>query len=142
MSRLAYRGRAQQSVISIVNCKIPRITRILNVHCAFGVSLKACLLQCLINSCRILCRVMRCFGVFMSFAASHTTTSLCASGLSSSLRRMLCIVLNPLGRLILAFLSSIAAVVHWRKSNLHSFALDTHLNSISFGFVVYFVLLL
>ena len=50
MSRLAYRGRAQQSVISIVNCKIPRITRILNVHCAFGVSLKACLLQCLIFS--------------------------------------------------------------------------------------------
>ena len=48
MSRLEQRWRAQRSVISIVNCRIPWINRDLNVHCAFGISLKACLLQSLL----------------------------------------------------------------------------------------------
>ena len=47
MSRLKYRGRAQQSVISNVNCKIPWVMSILNVHCTLGLSLKVCLLHCL-----------------------------------------------------------------------------------------------
>ena len=49
MSRLEQRWRAQRSVISIVNCRIPWTNRDLNVHCAFGISLKACLLQCLLH---------------------------------------------------------------------------------------------
>ena len=48
MSRLEQRWRAQRSVISIVNCRIPWINRDLNVYCAFGICLKACLLQCLL----------------------------------------------------------------------------------------------
>ena len=48
MSRLEQRWRAQRSVISIVNCRIPWTNRDLNVYCAFGISLKACLLQCLL----------------------------------------------------------------------------------------------
>ena len=47
MSRLEQRWRAQRSVISIANCRIPWTNRDLNVYCAFGISLKACLLQCL-----------------------------------------------------------------------------------------------
>ena len=47
MSRLEQRWRAQRSVINIVNCRIPWTNRDLNVYCAFGISLKACLLQCL-----------------------------------------------------------------------------------------------
>ena len=46
MSRLDRQWRAQRSVINIVNCRIPWINRILNVYCAFGISLEACLLQC------------------------------------------------------------------------------------------------
>jgi len=49
MSRLEQRWRAQRTVISIVNCRIPWINRNLNVDCAFGISLKACLLQCPIH---------------------------------------------------------------------------------------------
>ena len=45
MSRLEQRWRAQRSVISIVNCRIPWTNRDLNVYCAFGTCLKACLLQ-------------------------------------------------------------------------------------------------
>ena len=48
MSRLEQRWRAQRSVISIVNCRIPWTNRDLNVYCAFGISLKARLLQCLL----------------------------------------------------------------------------------------------
>ena len=48
MSRLEQRWRAQRSVISIVNCRIPWTNRDLNVYCAFGTFLKACLLQCLL----------------------------------------------------------------------------------------------
>ena len=48
MSRLEQRWRAQRSVISIVNCRIPWTNRDLNVYCAFGTYLKACLLQCLL----------------------------------------------------------------------------------------------
>ena len=48
MSRLEQRWRAQRSVISIVNCRIPWTNRDLNVYCAFGIYLKACLLQCLL----------------------------------------------------------------------------------------------
>ena len=48
MSRLEQRWRAQRSVISIVNCRIPWTNRDLNVYCAFGILLKACLLQCLL----------------------------------------------------------------------------------------------
>jgi hypothetical protein len=48
MSRLEQRWRAQRSVINIVNCRIPWTNRYLNVYCAFGISLKACLLQCLL----------------------------------------------------------------------------------------------
>ena len=47
MSRLEQRWRAQRSVISIVNCRIPWTNRDLNVYCALGISLKACLLQSL-----------------------------------------------------------------------------------------------
>jgi len=47
MSRLKQRWRAQRSVINIVNCRIPRTNRTLNVHCAVGLFLAACLLQCL-----------------------------------------------------------------------------------------------
>ena len=47
MSRLEQRWRAQRSAISIVNCRIPWIDRNLNAYCVFGISLKACLLQCL-----------------------------------------------------------------------------------------------
>ena len=45
MSRLEHWWRAQRSVISIVNCRIPWTNRVLNAYCAFGISLKACLLQ-------------------------------------------------------------------------------------------------
>ena len=48
MSRLEQGWRAQRSVISIVNCRIPWTNRDLNVYCAFGISLKARLLQCLL----------------------------------------------------------------------------------------------
>ena len=48
MSRLEQRWRAQRSVISIVNCRIPWTNRDLNVYCAFGLFLKACLRQCLL----------------------------------------------------------------------------------------------
>ena len=48
MSRLGQRWRAQRSVITIVNCRIPWINWDLNVYCAFGISPKACLPQCLI----------------------------------------------------------------------------------------------
>ena len=47
MSRFEQRWRAQRSAISIVNCRIPWTDRNLNAYCAFGISLKACLLQCL-----------------------------------------------------------------------------------------------
>ena len=47
MSWLEQRWRAQRSAISIVNCRIPWTNRILNAYCAFGISLKACFLQCL-----------------------------------------------------------------------------------------------
>ena len=47
MSRFEQRWRAQRSAISIVNCRIPWTDRDLNAYCAFGISLKACLLQCL-----------------------------------------------------------------------------------------------
>jgi hypothetical protein len=47
MSRLEQRWRAQRSVISIVNCRIPWTNRDLNVYCALGISLKACPLQSL-----------------------------------------------------------------------------------------------
>ena len=47
MSRFDQRWRAQRSAISIVNCRIPWTDRDLNAYCAFGISLKACLLQCL-----------------------------------------------------------------------------------------------
>jgi len=50
MSRLKQRWRAQRSVINIVNCRIPRTNRTLNVHCAVGLFLAACLLQCLYSS--------------------------------------------------------------------------------------------
>ncbi len=46
MSRFEWRWRAQRSAISIVNCRIPWTDRNLNAYCAFGKSLKACLLQC------------------------------------------------------------------------------------------------
>ena len=48
MSWLEHWWRAQRSVISIVNCRIPWINRILNVFCAFGKFLRACLLQSLL----------------------------------------------------------------------------------------------
>ena len=47
MSRFDQRWRAQRSAISIVNCRIPWTDRDLNAYCAFGISPKACLLQCL-----------------------------------------------------------------------------------------------
>ena len=47
MSWLEHRWRAQRSAISILNCRIPWTNRNLNAYCAFGISLKACLLQCL-----------------------------------------------------------------------------------------------
>ena len=47
MPRFEQRWRAQRSVISVVNCRIPWTNRDLNVYCAFGISLKAYLLQCL-----------------------------------------------------------------------------------------------
>ena len=49
MSRLEHWWRAQRSVISIVNCRIPWTNRVLNAYCAFGISLKACLLQSLLH---------------------------------------------------------------------------------------------
>ena len=60
MSRLEQRWRAQRSVISNVNCRKPWINRDLNVYCAFGISLKACLLQCQyahmpLSICRVPC---------------------------------------------------------------------------------------
>ena len=47
MPRLEQRWRAQRSVIIFVNCRIPWINRALNVFCAFGLYLKACLRWCL-----------------------------------------------------------------------------------------------
>ena len=47
MSRFERRWRAQRSAISIVNCRIPWADRDLNTYCAFGISLKAYVLQCL-----------------------------------------------------------------------------------------------
>ena len=48
MSRLGQRWRAQRSVITFVNCRIPWINRALNACCAFGIYLTACLLWCLL----------------------------------------------------------------------------------------------
>ena len=48
MSRLGQRWRAQRSVITFVNCRIPWINRVLNACCAFGIYLTACLLWCLL----------------------------------------------------------------------------------------------
>lgn len=45
MSWLGWWWRVQQSVISMLNSRISWINRDLNAHCAFGVFLKACLLQ-------------------------------------------------------------------------------------------------
>ena len=45
MSRFERRWRVQWSAISIVNCRIPWADRNLNAYCAFGISLKACVLQ-------------------------------------------------------------------------------------------------
>ena len=42
MSRLEQRWRAQRSVISIVNCRIPWTNRDLNVHCAFHKQTSGC----------------------------------------------------------------------------------------------------
>ena len=47
MSRFEQRWRVQRSAISIVNCRIPWADRDLNTYCAFGIFLKACVLQCL-----------------------------------------------------------------------------------------------
>ena len=49
MSRLGQRRRAQRSVVTTVNCRIPRTNRNLNAVCAFGTCLKVCLFQCLSN---------------------------------------------------------------------------------------------
>ena len=51
MSRFDQRWRAQRSAISIVNCRIPWTDRNLNAYCAFGISLTACLLQCVCFFC-------------------------------------------------------------------------------------------
>ena len=45
MSWLGWWWRVQQNVISMLNSRISWINRDLNAHCAFGVFLKACLLQ-------------------------------------------------------------------------------------------------
>ena len=47
MSRFEQRWRVQRSAISIVNCRFPWADRDLNTYCAFGISLKAYVLQCL-----------------------------------------------------------------------------------------------
>jgi len=49
MSWLGWWWRVQQSVISMLNSRISWINRDLNAHCAFGVFLKACLLQRLLS---------------------------------------------------------------------------------------------
>ena len=46
MTRLCEPSRMQRSVKIYVNCRIPRTKRDLNIYCAFGISLKACLVQC------------------------------------------------------------------------------------------------
>ena len=46
MSRFRQRGRAQQSARCIVTCRIPGIDIYLNAICAFGILLKAGVLQC------------------------------------------------------------------------------------------------
>ena len=51
ISRLKWRWRALQIVISTVNCRTPRNIRLLNVHCTLGLSLRVILLQCLDTFC-------------------------------------------------------------------------------------------
>jgi len=58
-----------------LNCRIPRNNRFLNVCCAFGISLKACLLQCL----HYLLQRCVCFN-------SATCCCICALRFSSSQR--------------------------------------------------------
>ena len=74
MSWLEHRWRAQRSAISILNCRIPWTNRNLNAYCAFGISLKACLLQCLClfipakSHCTICCEclcLMMCMHLMM-----------------------------------------------------------------------------
>ena len=70
MSRFEQRWRVQRSAISIVNCRIPWADRDLNTYCAFGISLKAYVLQCLF----ILTRNILFCGetVFMVCCSSHS----------------------------------------------------------------------
>ena len=74
MSWLEHWWRAQRSVISIVNCRIPWINRILNVFCAFGTFLRACLLQSLLLL----------LPVTLGSSASSVSVCLCVSGVTPS----------------------------------------------------------
>ena len=74
MSWLEHWWRAQRSVISIVNCRIPWINRILNVFCAFGTFLRACLLQSLLLL----------LPVTLGSSASSVSVCLCVSGITPS----------------------------------------------------------
>ena len=72
MSWLEHRWRAQRSVMSIVNCRIPWINSNLNVHCAFGISLKACLLQSLCYLLPVIFPASKCGGI-----TAHACVSRC-----------------------------------------------------------------
>ena len=72
MSWLEHRWRAQRSVMSIVNCRIPWINSNLNVHCAFGISLKACLLQSLRYLLPVIFPASKCGGI-----TAHACVSRC-----------------------------------------------------------------
>jgi len=59
MSWLKQRGRAQRSVMSIVNCRTPGIDRHLNAACASGTGLGADLIQCCLVAMQA--EVLSCF---------------------------------------------------------------------------------
>ena len=107
MPWLGWRWRVQQSVINMLNSRIPWINRDLNVHCAFRLLLKACLFQCL------------CIHAHMQHAAAAWIiaccgVSLCVRAICSSWHRQ-CIVLLVARWSLCLGVSASAAV--WRRSN-------------------------
>lgn len=106
MSRLEQRWRAQRTVISIVNCRIPWTNRNLNVNCAFGISLKACLLQCPIHFMpatwsTLVVLLPVCFCVLKSLSAFDTfKTWGNPSGAQQIMHHWCCLFVLPVGTLL------------------------------------------
>ena len=104
MPWLGWRWRVQRSVISMLNSRISWIIRTLNTHCAFGVFLKACLLQCLVSWHQQSvvaqpCLVAACFLCQLTICFWH----------------MQCIVYQPVTRMRLDVLETFAACDTWQS---------------------------